>query len=791
MPTIRSAAQELLESLGEPELVTHKGAQIMIWDARAPGAKPGVEKGLISAGGRGMAFARLSGDEVRKGENLGYHVQTALDLARNSKVPVRWVMASVENSGYQWFDERKDLLRIERLLELGELDSVFVLHLHRMARERLEIEQVCRTLRTGGAALYICAINRKIDWHLDDGLIASWAMTASQEGKWIKERTHGAIIRRFLLEGKGWPGSLRYGCMRDDDNYLIEDPFQMGIVRWLFSRYLEIAEEDEGKGGLRRLSKELWDQHRTRLTHERIRTILMDPIYVSGEWHVNYNGYAVAGKRVEFSNPIDKQTFQRVQELLNLRGKVNSVTPLGYFLLNYVPFFHANCAGQRAPKGKKSRILLRGELTKGGLESASAKTYRHRPHCPAACRGLLVPKDEVEAGVVREVKRLLRTRIFRAAAAEADLAAETNNGASDPEAAERARLEELRNLRQSLARVKQTEETSKRAWLDGVAAGSAGADDWEEMLGEIRAERKRLEQRIAFAEKGDDGGARRRKRINPGDRDGYLRSAEEILTEETPEDPDHRIARAALIKALLSAVVLHHGEPESAESGAAAGDKAGSGYRIELYGWLVPDDEKVDDAPDALVQIKDHLDRFAVAGHEGLAEDAMAENVDVGPNGSVKEAEAWLTQPEARDLTAALQRGERVPVELEKARVNTGVTISKRNIDPSELRRAAFKDVFEIHGVLPQPDAAASYSTSSLVKLPALVPFADISHAGLVAAAHKGRLKTMRIGNVRFCSRQWLADYERDRHPGHSASGKKRRRREPRRSGSAPGVNHL
>jgi len=779
MPTIRSAAAELLDGLGEPELITHKGAQIMVWDAQAPGSELGVENGLITKAGRGMAFARLSGDEVRKGENLGYHVQSALDLARNSKVPVRWVMASIENSGYQWFDERKDLLRIERLLELGELDSIFVLHLHRMARERLEIEQVCRTLQTGGASLYICAINRKLDWHLDDALIASWAMTASQEGKWIKERTHGAIIRRYLLEGRGWPGSIRYGCMRDADKYLVEDPFQMKIVRWLFDRYIELSAEG-GKGGLRRLQAELWETHQTRLTHERIRTILMDPIYVSGEWHVTYNGYAVAGKPIELSNPIDKQTFQRVQELLNLRGKAGSVTPLGYFLLNYVPFFHADCAGQRAPKGKQSPIYLRGELTQDGLDSVSAKTYRHRPHCPEACRGLLVPKDEIEAAVVREVKRLLRTRIFRAAAAEAKQAAEADDQArassSDPEAAERARLEELRNLRQSLARIEQTEEATKRAWLDGVGDGSAGVDDWQDMLGEVRAERKRLEQRIAFAEKRGDGGTRRRKRINSRDRDGYMRSAEEILTEETPEDPDHRIARAALIKALLSAVVLHHVEPDS-ESADAGDDDGGGGYRIELHGWLVPEDETVDNAPDALVQIKDHLDRFAVAGHQGIAEDSMAPNVDVGSNGSVKQAEACLTQPETRDLTAALQKGEPVPAELRKAKVKTGVTLPKRAIKPADLANAAFKHTFDVSGPMPQPDAAAAYSRLGLVRLAALTEVADIMWGGLWLAARKGKLKTRRIGSVQFSSRKWLADYEHDRHPGPSEAGKKRRGR--------------
>ena len=65
-PTIRSAAQELLESLGEPELVTHKGAHVMIWDARAAESKLGVDNGLIDPAGRGMAFARLAADQMER-----------------------------------------------------------------------------------------------------------------------------------------------------------------------------------------------------------------------------------------------------------------------------------------------------------------------------------------------------------------------------------------------------------------------------------------------------------------------------------------------------------------------------------------------------------------------------------------------------------------------------------------------------------------------------------------------------------------------------------------------------
>lgn len=72
----------------------------------------------------------------------------------------------------------------------------------------------------------------------------------------------------------------------------------------------------------------------------------------------------------------------------------------------------------------------------------------------------------------------------------------------------------------------------------------------------------------------------RGRAIRDPDQDEPLDALRAILTEDTPEDPDHKVRRQALVECCLSRVVVH--DTRSEEDGAA-------GYAIELFGPLVPE----------------------------------------------------------------------------------------------------------------------------------------------------------------------------------------------------------
>ena len=143
----------------------------------------------------------------------------------------------------------------------------------------------------------------------------------------------------------------------------------------------------------------------------------------------------------------------------------------------------------------------------------------------------------------------------------------------------------------------------------------------------------------------------------------------------------------------------------------------------------------------------------------------------------VKQAEACLTQPEARELAQYLERQARVPAEFNKAKVRTGVSLPKRIVEPEDLERAAFKHVFHIPGPLPQPDVASAKSEDALVRFSALLPYADIGRAGLTRAAWLVRLREVRIGEVRYGTRRWVGGYQASRYGSKVAPAKQKDRR--------------
>ncbi len=633
---------------------------MMIWDAREAGCAKAANAGLLDPHGAGLAFARLSSDEIQKGETIGFHIQSASETAKRAGLTPRFAVASLNNSGYQPFNLRQDLLFLESKIQSGEVAWLAVSYADRLARDRLPLEEIYEMLRSARVDLYVGTIDRKINWHGDDSLLAAWALTSSAEGRQIKERTHGAIIRRYLLEGRGWPASIRFGTKRGPDLYLVEDPEQMKIVRWLFARYLEMR--DAGKGSLRQLKREAAEVWGANLSHERIRTILIDPLYVTGEWHVTYEGYAVACRPVAFTESVKAEDYQRVQEFLALRKAHNEETALGEFLLNYVPFYHAPCQGDLGQKGRPP--LLRG------FNVTKTQAYRHMGHTPAGCRRFRVLKEPVERALIGAIRQALQSKAVAEAFAESEAAAAPF--ASQRRSTEDADAAEYRRLEVKLAEVKTSLAAVKRQFFDGLTEGELEISDWKEMTADHRAERDRLERQIELLERPPTP-RRKRNVISAADRDGYLTSVNKILTEETPTDPDHRIARAALVRALVSSVVLHE------ETGADRGDGDGAGdgestFRLEVRGWIIPDHLGQDETVDPLESVKERLDNYAKGGMNAVAEDLVVDEK------RVKQGEPCLTPSEARELVDFLSRHERPPAKFDRyrrdrrlARVKTSV----------------------------------------------------------------------------------------------------------------------
>lgn len=161
-------------------------------------------------------------------------------------------------------------------------------------------ERYYRMLQENDVALILARLGRAVTWRQDRLAIRALGIVGAEEREQIRERTHGALERRFVNEGRGWPGSRRFGFRRNPiTKYLDVDPAQWPFVKAIHFGFANL-EDGSGKG-VRRLAMSLADRG-CGLSVAQIRKILRDPIYVTGLWSITYRGEVKPGRRIQASS---------------------------------------------------------------------------------------------------------------------------------------------------------------------------------------------------------------------------------------------------------------------------------------------------------------------------------------------------------------------------------------------------------------------------------------------------------------------------------------------------------
>ena len=204
---------------------------------------------------------------------------------------------------------------------------------------------------------------------------------ADHERRLIARRTRTGIHRTLLALGWGWPGSVRFGFKRlDDSNEIVVDPEQWKFVKRIHEDYSKVG--PTGRGSIARLQTHM-AKLRCQISEERLRTILRDEIYVTGEWAVTVGGQFYQCNRIELEDPIPAALQAKNLALMKNTNGRNSRTPYGAYLLNNIPLYHARCADQLVertqPRTKKVK-LVQPQLRGRGYNGRRAKrplTYTH------------------------------------------------------------------------------------------------------------------------------------------------------------------------------------------------------------------------------------------------------------------------------------------------------------------------------------------------------------------------------------------------------------------------------
>jgi hypothetical protein len=453
-------------------------------------------------------------------------------------------------------------LILDEWLKEGWVENIVARDDDRIARIVLANETLRDRWKKYGVDLWLARLGKKMDYDADQIALGAMALVSAHERTRVTARLQGARIDKGPLVGRGWGTRPRLGFVIDPESVLIEDEDQWPYILMLF----ELADVDDADALSTREIAETVSKRGFEITGDRVRTILRDEIYATGEWYANVRGIAVQQKTIQLRWPVPIDRFLRVNELLNLRQGGSNNTPIGEFLLNYVEAVHVQCADvQRERNGKKEGTLIKGYVDK---RQKNVRRMFHHPFVPECCKGNgrgwcgghSWERDWLEPPMIDAVRELATDpELLRqlALAARHDVSTAT----SMLSAAQRAELEA------ELERLARAAEIATEKYVDEVAAGrepDAAAHD-------LRI--KSLGRRVGAIQARLDASADAVATSGP-DHERRVGDFLEVMSRETPEDPLLRQLRARIFQRIVERVEI---------------DDSGEGpIKITMYGHLVP-----------------------------------------------------------------------------------------------------------------------------------------------------------------------------------------------------------
>jgi DNA invertase Pin-like site-specific DNA recombinase len=616
---------------GRQPRLSHHSSTMATDEIRAEIGPPSIDERRMGVGfmywrlkehATGFALARLSSDEIRHGEGAMQQVHAIWHLvSRCPELGLGHLVVTTENSGDRRFENRPDLMLLRELILEGRVDALVARSTDRLIRNDFARANLEDLLKTSDTALYLCSLGRRLDWKADKLQWRTEGTFAEMEREAITVRTETGMVTARLAEGKGRPGAYPFGFYWNSEHAEVRvDDEQWDAIVLIHNGYGQLSKNGR-RIGLRDLAEELagggWP-----MSVGNVRNILMNPIYVTGEYTVGFRGHRVTAKPINLGDrAIPLQVFQRNQERLRLNKAPNSVNPLGFFALNRVTILHAACMDQRVPhRAKRDAHLPPVQPVLLGRTHANMTrpAYGHSPRSPECCKGWVLGQDVLESAVITELLRLARCRELQEEWRRAE------RGKSAPPVQMLTREGRV-HLETELANLKLRRETLHAEWAEsGSELAKAGPAAYLSLIGPLEGQIKRVQRQLKLDGKltrmADPpkvhGPLRPIARAAELDDDAtyaeLLERLEQTLTVERPSDPEALAQRAAIITASLSSVLVRD---------------AGEGFTLELRGPLVPPDWRSGGriGPVASAQ---HLLGPALPLEKGLHGDSNAKRTD-------------------------------------------------------------------------------------------------------------------------------------------------------------------
>ncbi len=590
----------------------------------------GATLGLLTLDPEGdtAICCRLSVED--RGEYFSGQVHPTGALCRNAGLRVRHVLFAVHMSGTrevrherassppQWVAERTDMLEVDEWIRDGWLRHIVVRDGDRIARDLVPGFMLLDRWRDNDIGLWIASLGRQIDYVADRQTLQMMMVVSEGERINVRRRLGMSALTKGPLAGNGHLGPTRFGLIRDKHTKRLHaDPEQWPFIL----RAFELADSGlagDGNGlSIRKLGEALAEEG-CPFSFDRLRKILQDPIYATGEYTTYVHGVPIAQRPAELDNPVPLDRFQRVQGLLKTRKGKNSSTPLGEYLLNTVEAVHLQCEDVRNHRNQPA--LIKGWLRP---KRSQERLYRHSIFTPECCKGtgrgaqgaFTWRRDELDRAIVRKVRELAQHPevLKQLACAQRHEIAASNARLSD---------RQRRELEQELEGLEERIESETDAYVQRtINTPKLNGDAYRVFIGALTKRKQQLETRLR---RDDELRARTADPDVQSVHEDRLQTFLELMTLDVPEDPLHRQVRARLFQQIVSRVLI---------------DDDGTGpITITLEGHLVSEASPSFGDDNPVLHAADLLDAWR-SHSSGKRPAAEAELARIEPKRSIQEEE--------------------------------------------------------------------------------------------------------------------------------------------------------
>jgi Resolvase, N terminal domain len=300
------ATRELRERYEE---IAHRGSRLLIWQMDPDG----------------ILAARLSGQDVQKGATLMGQIHGGVALAATHGIKPACAVVAMRTGGAAEYARRLDFIFIRDRIAAGGLQWVGYRGSDRVARDQLSAYSLYNFLEAANTDLYL---GRSVDWSSqnDKLMIGTLGVIGEFERGIIRERTHTATNR-----ASSTPAAVTR--LQTDQH-----PPQRPDVPRAGPRAMALlrpSQRDVRPAQARRRHEHpparcvFTEKLGFPISRDRIRLILKDPFYVTGEAHVTYQGVVYPLRPIKLVIPSRPRSSNATNRSWPPSGDANARTRSG------------------------------------------------------------------------------------------------------------------------------------------------------------------------------------------------------------------------------------------------------------------------------------------------------------------------------------------------------------------------------------------------------------------------------------------------------------------------------